>query len=131
MGLSTLKCEVTSNRLAKLMTYFLRLIFSVPVNNREFWQFRFHGVHFNHNSQNSFSVHHDSKTPCKNDRARRDENKLAPSRGVARIFQRGGSQRQSSQVDLLGKSEILSRRRRHPTRGVWGHAPPGNFKKWK
>ena len=23
----------------------------------------FHGVHFNHDSQNSFSVHHDSRTP--------------------------------------------------------------------
>ena len=41
---------------------------------------------------------------------------------------------QSSQVDLLAKSEMLDSvavlfwgRRRHPGRGVWGHAPPENF----
>ena len=48
--------------LGKLTSYFLRLIFNVRVNNRRFWQFRFHGVHFNHDSQNSFSVHHYSRT---------------------------------------------------------------------
>ena len=45
------------------MIYFLQLIFNVRVHNLGFWQFTFHGVHFNHDSQNSFSVHHDSRTP--------------------------------------------------------------------
>ena len=37
--------------------------------NRGFWQFRFHGVHYNHDSQNSFSVyvHHGSRTEKKVD----------------------------------------------------------------
>ena len=39
------------------------LIFNVCVNNQGFWQFRFHRVHFNPDSQNGFSVHHDSRTP--------------------------------------------------------------------
>ena len=41
--------------------------------NRGFWQFRFHGVHYNH-SQNSFSVyvHHGSRTKKKG-RSRRHE----------------------------------------------------------
>ena len=45
------------------MIYFLQLILNVRVQNRGFWEFTFHGVHFNHDSQNSFSVHHDSWTP--------------------------------------------------------------------
>ena len=42
--------------------------------NRGFWQFRFHGVHYNHDSQNSFSVyvHHGSRTKKKG-RSRRHE----------------------------------------------------------
>ena len=39
------------------------LIFNVCVNNQGCWQFRFHRVHFNPDSQNGFSVHHDSRTP--------------------------------------------------------------------
>ena len=39
------------------------LIFNVCVNNQGFWQFRFHRVLFNPDSQNGFSVHHDSRTP--------------------------------------------------------------------
>ena len=39
------------------------LIFNVCVNNQGFWQFRFHRVHFNPDSQNGFSVHHNSRTP--------------------------------------------------------------------
>ena len=35
----------------------------VQVHNWGFWQFTFHRVHFNHDSQNSFSVHHNSWTP--------------------------------------------------------------------
>ena len=33
--------------------------------------------------------------------------------------------------DLQGRSRCLWRRRHQPARGVWGHAPPGNFEKWK
>ena len=49
--------------LVKVVWPFLQLIFNVHAYNRGFWQFRFHGDHFNHDSQNSFSVHYDSKTP--------------------------------------------------------------------
>ena len=78
MGLSVLMCEVTSKdskvklnqatrcllgRLTKFTIYFLQLILNVRVNNRELWQFMFHQVYYNHDSQNSFSVHHDSWTP--------------------------------------------------------------------
>ena len=46
--------------------------------NRGFWQFRFHGVHYNHDSQNSFSVyvHHGSRT--KKGRSRRHEMSAPP-----------------------------------------------------
>ena len=37
---------------------------------------------------------------------------------------------QSSQVDLLAKSEIFDSGG-HSARGVWEHGPPGNFEKWK
>lgn len=39
------------------------MIFNVHEHNQGFRQFTFHGVHFNHNSQNSVSVRHDSWTP--------------------------------------------------------------------
>ena len=45
------------------MILFLQLIFNVREHNQGFWQFTFHGVHINHNSQNSVSVRHDSWTP--------------------------------------------------------------------
>ena len=47
--------------------------------NRGFWQFRFHGVHYNHDSQNSFSVyvHHGSRTKKKG-RSRRHEMSTPP-----------------------------------------------------
>jgi len=51
-----LKREVKSSR------YFLQSIFNVCVHNLGFWQFTFNRVHFNHDSWNSFSVHHDSRT---------------------------------------------------------------------
>ena len=50
-------------RLTKFTIYFLQLILNVRVNNRELWQFMFHEVSYNHDSQNSFSVYHDSRTP--------------------------------------------------------------------
>ena len=50
-------------RLTKFTIYFLQLILNVRVNNRELWQFLFHEVYYNHDSQNSFSVYHDSRTP--------------------------------------------------------------------
>ena len=34
----------------------------IKVIYRGFWQFTFHGVHFDYDAQNSFSVH-DSRTP--------------------------------------------------------------------
>ena len=37
--------------------------FNVRVYKGGFWPFRFYGVHFTHDSQNSFSAHHDSPTP--------------------------------------------------------------------
>ena len=46
---------------------FLQLILNVHVNNRELWQFMFHEVYYNHDSQNSFSVYHDSRTPKMDD----------------------------------------------------------------
>ena len=49
--------------MAKWTSNFLRLIFNERVNNRGFWRFRFLGVRFNHDSHNSFSVHHESRTP--------------------------------------------------------------------
>ena len=33
------------------------------VHNQGFWQFTFHGVHFDYDAQNSFAVHDDSRTP--------------------------------------------------------------------
>ena len=45
------------------MISFLQFIFNVRVQNRGFWQFMFHRVHFNHDSQNSFSAHYGSWTP--------------------------------------------------------------------
>ena len=33
------------------------------VHKQGFWQFPFHGVHFDYDAQNSFSVHDDSRTP--------------------------------------------------------------------
>ena len=57
------------------MTLFLQLILNVGVQNRRFWQFTFHGVHFNHDSENSFSV---SSVDTKNGRSRFHENKLTP-----------------------------------------------------
>ena len=78
MCLSVLMSEVTSKgskvklnqatrcllgRLTKFTIYFLQLILNVRVNNRELWQFMFHEVYYNRDSQNSFSVYHDSRTP--------------------------------------------------------------------
>ena len=78
MGLSVLMSEVTSKdsqvklnqatrcllgRLYQFTIYFLQLILNVRVNNRELWQFMFHEVYYNHDSQNSFSVYYDSRTP--------------------------------------------------------------------
>ena len=60
---------LVKGRLAKLMIYFLQLIFNVRVHNGGFWQFTFDEVHCNHDSQNSFSVLILSP---------RHENKLAP-----------------------------------------------------
>ena len=40
----------------------------------------FHGVYFNHNSQNSFSVHHNSRTH-NNGQSQLHENKLTPPQG--------------------------------------------------
>ena len=71
MGLSVLMSEVTSKdskvklnqptkcllgHVTKFTIYFLQLILNVPVNNQELWQFMFHEVYYNHDSQNSFSV---------------------------------------------------------------------------
>jgi len=45
--------------------------------------------------------------------------------------------KQSSQVDLLAKSEIFDSvavvcdTSGPPCQGVWGHVPPGNFENWK
>ena len=78
MCLSVLMSEVTSKdskvklnqatrcllgRLTKFTIYFLQLILNVRVNNRKLWQFMFHEVYYNRDSQNSFSVYHDSLTP--------------------------------------------------------------------
>ena len=60
---------LVKGRLAKLMIYFLQLIFNVRVHNGGFWQFTFDEVHCNHDSQNSFSALILSP---------RHENKLAP-----------------------------------------------------
>ena len=49
--------------LTKFTIYFLQLILNVRVNNRELWQFMFHEVYYNHDSQNSFSVYHNLWTP--------------------------------------------------------------------
>ena len=59
------------------MIYFLLLIFNECVNNLGFWQFRFHGVHFNHDSQNSF-FSTSWFTDTKNGQSCRHENKLPP-----------------------------------------------------
>ena len=78
MCLSVLISEVTSKdstvklnqatrcllgRLTQFTIYFLQLILNVRVNNRELWRFMFHEVYYNRDSQNSFSVYHDSRTP--------------------------------------------------------------------
>lgn len=49
--------------MARFTISFLQFIFNVHVQCRRFWQFTFHGVHCNHDSQNSFSEHYDSRTP--------------------------------------------------------------------
>lgn len=59
---SEVKSSHHSGRLAKLTIYFLQLIFNVRVHNRGFWQLRFDRDHFNDDSENSFSVNHDSTT---------------------------------------------------------------------
>ena len=53
---SEVKSSQHSGRLAKLTIYFLQLIFNVRVHNPGFWQFTFHGVQFNHDSQNNFDT---------------------------------------------------------------------------
>ena len=109
MGLSVLMSEVTSKdskvklnqatrcllgHLTKFTNYFLQLILNVRVNNREAWQFMFHEVYYNHDSQNSFSVYHDSWTPKMVDHGitkiisplKLDFNHFLPARKIAGAF---------------------------------------------
>ena len=93
--------------------------------NRGFWQFRFHGVHYNHDSQSSFSVyvHHGSRTK-KRGRSRRHEISAPPLLVTARDSKMyyTAAHKLSEFVGAKGNGLKCVTRRFEPVRGEWKYA---------